>query len=79
MLDLCCCASDSLTEARGSYSLAVVHGLLVVVASLAGEHAGSRVSRLQELWLLGCGAQAQLLCHLDLVVPRHVGSPQIRD
>ena len=79
MLDLCCCASDSLAEARGNYYLAMVHGLLVVVASLAGEHAGSRVSQLQELWLLGCGARPQLLCHLDLVVPRHVASPQIRD
>ena len=79
MLDLRCCERNSLAEARGSYSLVAVHGLRISVASLAGEHTGSRVSRPQYLWLLGCRAQAPLLCHLGLVAPRHVGSSQVRD
>ena len=36
-LSLHCCASFSLVEERGGYSLAVVHGLLTAVASLVVE------------------------------------------
>ena len=36
-LSLHCCASFSLVEERGGYSLAVVHGLLTAVASLVAE------------------------------------------
>ena len=38
MLGLHCCMGSSLVSVSGSYSLAVVHGLLVAVASLAMEH-----------------------------------------
>ena len=38
VLDLGCCASFSLVEASGSYSLIAVHGLLIAVASLVVEH-----------------------------------------
>ena len=34
MLDFGCCASFSLVEASGGYSLIAVHGLLIAVASL---------------------------------------------
>ena len=38
VLDLGCCASFSLVEASGGYSLITVHGLLIAVASLVVEH-----------------------------------------
>ena len=38
MLGLHCCMGSSLVLVSGNYSLAVVHGLLVAVASLAMEH-----------------------------------------
>ena len=38
MLDFGCCASFSLVEASGGYSLIAVHGLLIAVASLLVEH-----------------------------------------
>ena len=33
-----CCVGFSLVAASGGYSLVVLHGLLIVVASLVGEH-----------------------------------------
>ena len=38
VLVLCCCAGFSLIAASGGYSLAVVPGLLIVLASLLAEH-----------------------------------------
>ena len=38
MLDLCCCAGFSLAVASRNYSLVVVHGLFVAMASLVVEH-----------------------------------------
>ena len=38
VLGLCCCAGFSLVAASRGYSLAVVHVLLIVVASLDGVH-----------------------------------------
>ena len=38
VLDLCCCVGFSLVAASGGYSLAVVRGLLIVMASLVEEH-----------------------------------------
>ena len=38
VLDFGCCASFSLIEASGGYSLIVVHRLLIAVASLLVEH-----------------------------------------
>ena len=48
------------------YFLFVVHGLLIVMASLVAEH-GLQDSQAQQLWLTG------------LVATRHVASPQTRD
>ena len=42
VLGLCCCRGFSLISASGSCSLVVVHGLLIVVASLAAEHSPVR-------------------------------------
>ena len=55
----------SLVRASGSYSLAVVCGLLIATASLVGAP-GSRAPA-QEWWCSG------------LVAPRHVESSQTRD
>ena len=44
MLDLRCCAGVSLVGASRGYSLVVVPGLLIEVASLIVEH------RLQDMW-----------------------------
>ena len=38
VLDLRCCLGFSLSAVSGGYSLAAVHGLLIVVASLVAEH-----------------------------------------
>ena len=38
VLGLCCCAGFSLVVASGGKSLVVVHGRLIVVASLVAEH-----------------------------------------
>ena len=38
VLDLPSCSGFSLVTVTGGYSLAVVHGLLIVVASLIEEH-----------------------------------------
>ena len=38
VLGLCCCVGFSLVVVSGGYSLFVVHGLLIVVASLVAEH-----------------------------------------
>ena len=37
VLGLCCCLGIFLVATSGGYSLAVVHGLLIVVASLVAE------------------------------------------
>ena len=62
MLCLCCCAAFSLVVMNGGYSLVVVRGLLIAVASLM-EH---------KLW----GIQASVvmahgLSSTGLVAPRH--------
>ena len=56
----------SLVAASQGYSLGVVHGLLIVVASLVVEHR-LQAHRLQQLW------------HVNLVVRRHVESSRTRD
>ena len=38
VLSLCCCTDFSVVVASSGYSLAVVHKLLIVVASLAAEY-----------------------------------------
>ena len=38
VLDHCCCVGFSLVAASGGYSLAVVRGLLIVMASLVEEY-----------------------------------------
>ena len=50
----------SLVSANGGYSLAVVSGLLIVVASLVAEHGlkGSQASIAAACWLSSCGSQA---------------------
>ena len=55
----------SLVQSCGRYSLVVVHGLLIAMASFVSEH------RLQAHGL-------QQLCHTDLVAPRYVGSSWTR-
>ena len=55
----------------------VVRRLLIALASLAAEH-GLQTCRLQQLWLVGCRAQAQQLWHTGLVPLRHVGSSRTR-
>ena len=51
MLGLRCCVGFSLVAVSASYSLVVVHGLLIAVASLVGglalEHVGSVVVALR--------------------------------
>ena len=55
MLGLCCYTGFSVVVESGDYSLAVLRGLLIVVASLvvglALEHVG--FSSYQQLWLVG--------------------------
>ena len=46
MLDLCCCEGFSLVVVSRGYSLFVVHGLLIAVASLVAEH-GIQAHQLQ--------------------------------
>ena len=53
VLGLGCCASFSLVEASGSYSLIAVHGLLIAVASVVVEH------RLQGTWACSCRSLLQ--------------------
>ena len=50
----------SLVSANGGYSLAVVRGLLIVVASLVAEHRlkGSQASIAAACRLSSCGSQA---------------------
>ena len=38
LLAVCCCGGSSLVLASGGYSLVLVHGLLIVAASLVAEH-----------------------------------------
>ena len=38
VLSLCCCVGFSLVVVGGVYSLVVVYGLLIAVASVAAEH-----------------------------------------
>ena len=67
MLGLHCWAGFSLVSETGSYSLIVVCGLLITVASPVVEY------RLQGGW-------AQELCSLkSLVAPRHVGSSKTKE
>ena len=57
---LCCPVGFSLVTARGGSSLIVVHGLLIVVASLGAEHGLSGVQTLvaEACGLSGCGSPA---------------------
>ena len=60
MLGLCCCSGSSLVVASGGYSLAMVHRLLIAVASLVAEHRlwGTHTSGLAAHGLKSCGFQA---------------------
>ena len=60
MLGLCCCSGSSLVVASGGYSLAMVHRLLIAVASLVAEHRlwGTQTSGLAAHGLNSCGFQA---------------------
>ena len=62
-LGLCCCGGLSLVVERGGYFVTVVHGLLVVVASLAAE----RMLRSCSLWAHERD-QGSNLCPLHLQV-----------
>ena len=55
-----CYMGFSLVAANGSYSLIVVHGLLIMVASLVAEHGlkGSQASVAAACGLSSCGSQA---------------------
>ena len=70
-----CCPGFSPGAARGSYSLAALCGLLIVVASLVEVACG-----FDSCCSGALGLKAQQLCHTGLVAPlRHVGSSQTRD
>ena len=74
MLDLLCCVD---------FSLAVVCGLLIAVASLVAEHR-LQARGLQYLWYLGYIVEALGLQNIAVVVhrlsvPQHVGSSQTKD
>ena len=58
MLCLCCSARTFSSCGEWGLLLVVVSGLLIAVASLVAEH-GLYAPRLQELWLVGSGAQTQ--------------------
>ena len=79
----CCARALSSCSERGLL-FAVVHGLLIVVASLVAEH-GFPARRLsccstwaQQLWIAGSRAQAQQLWGTGSVAPRHMGSSRSR-
>ena len=55
------------------FSLAVVHGFLVVVASLVWSMGSGCTS------FSSCGSQVQQLWHMGLAALGHMGSSQIRD
>ena len=68
MLSFCCCAGFSLVVASRGYTLVVVRGLLIVVASLVAEHGALGHAGFSGCgsWALehrlnSCGPQAQLL------------------
>ena len=71
VLDLCCFMGFSLVAVSRSYSLAVVQGFLIAVASfLIAEHRfqGTRTQQLS-FWVVkhrlsSCGPQVQLLCSM---------------
>ena len=70
VLSLCCFVG---------YSLVVVCGLLIAIASLFAEHRLQGTRGLQQLQLLGSRAQAEQLRHSGLVAPWHVEPSWIRD
>ena len=78
VLGLCCCVWALSNCGKQGLLFFVVHGLLIVVASVVVEH-GLQARGLQYLWLIGSRAQAQQLWFTGLVAPRHVGSSQTRD
>ena len=77
-LGLHCSTGFSPVAASRGYSLAVVRGPLIVMASLV-EHRLQRTGGLQELQFPASKAQAQWLWCTGLVALWHVGSSQIRD
>ena len=58
VLGLCCCVGFSLVAANGGYSLVVMCGLLIVVASLVVEHGLQGMQASVDV-LPGSRAQAQ--------------------
>ena len=80
----CCARAFSSCSERGLLFI-VVHGLLIVVASLVAEHGLQArglqqlwLAGFQQLWLTGFRAQAQQLWCTDLVAPWHGGSSPTR-
>ena len=74
VLGLCCFVDFSLTVASGGYSLAVVHGLHIAVASPAVE------PKFWGMWASVVVAHGLNSCGIPgLVAPWHVGSSQTRD
>ena len=91
-LGLRCCARAFCRCGEWGLLFVVVHGLLIAVSSLVGEH---RLQSMQasvdaahglsscstwayQLWHAGSRAQAQQLWHTGLVAPWHVGSSRTR-
>ena len=67
----------SLAVASWGYFLAVVHRLLIAVASLL-QSMGCRARRLQQLQFTGSRACTQSLWCMGLVAPQHLDSSQTR-
>ena len=72
VLGLCCCMGFSLVVVSGGYSLVLVCGFLIAVASLVAELGLSGTQALV-IWLMGSRAQAQSLRCTRLVAPWYCG------
>ena len=82
VLGLHCCKSFSLVVGSRAYSLAAVLWLLIMVASLVGEHGvmgdsafSSRSTRAQQLWFLGSQAVAKQLSTTCEIFPDQGSNP----